>query len=268
MTVAVIGGGAMGEAVIAGLVRSGREPADVIVVEQRPERAAELAQRYGVATASEVGAVRAAEAVLLVVKPADLPALAEQLGGQLRDGAVVVSLAAGIPTTAIEQRLPAGTPVVRVMPNTPALIGEGMAALSRGAAVTDDQVAAAMDLLSACGQVVEVPEKQQDAVTALSGSGPAYLFYVADALIEAGVVLGLPRATARQLAVQTLYGAAAMLRETDEHPTLLREQVTSPAGTTAAALRVLDAEAVRAAFVSALAAAAERSAELAAAMAR
>lgn len=263
MTVAVIGGGAMGEAVIAGLVRSGREPADVIVVEQRPERAAELAQRYGVATASEVGAVRAAEAVLLVVKPADLPALAEQLGGQLRDGAVVVSLAAGIPTTAIEQRLPAGTPVVRVMPNTPALVGEGMAALSRGDGVSDEQAERALAVLQACGRVVEVPEYQQDAVTALSGSGPAYVFYLADALIEAGVVLGLPRATARDLAVQTLVGAATMLRETGEHPALQREQVTSPGGTTAAALRELDARAVRAALVAAVAAAAARSAQLA-----
>lgn len=263
MVIAMIGGGAMGEAVIAGLIRSGRPPGDLVVVEQRADRASELSERYAVAAGPDSAAVARADTVLLVVKPGDALAAAESLGEHLAAGAVVVSLAAGIPIAALEARLPRGTPVVRVMPNTPALIGEGMSALSRGATVTDGQFAAAMDLLAACGRVVEVPEQHLDAVTALSGSGPAYLFYVAEALIEAGVVLGLPRATARELAGQTLFGAAAMLRETGEHPSLLREQVTSPGGTTAAALRVLDARAVRAAFVSALAAAAERSAELA-----
>ena len=162
----------------------------------------------------------------------------------------------------LEARLPGGAAVVRVMPNTPALVGEGMAAVSRGAATDDEQLARAVAVLQACGRVVEVPESQQDAVTAVSGSGPAYVFHLAEALIEAGVVQGLPRATARELAVQTLLGAATMLRETGEHPSLLREQVTSPGGTTAAALRVLDERAVRGAYVAAVAAARERSAEL------
>lgn len=260
MSIAIVGGGAMGEAVLAGLTRDGR---DVVVIEPREERAAQLQDRYAVATSADPAAVAGRETVLLVVKPHDIAAVAEQIAPHLAPGAVVVSLAAGVSTQALAGHLPPGCPVVRVMPNTPALVGEGMAALSRGDGVSDEQAERALAVLQACGRVVEVPEYQQDAVTALSGSGPAYVFYLADALIEAGVVLGLPRATARDLAVQTLVGAATMLRETGEHPALLREQVTSPGGTTAAALRELDARAVRAALVAAVAAAAARSAQLA-----
>lgn len=260
MSIAIVGGGAMGEAVLAGLTRDGR---DVVVIEPREERAAQLQDRYAVATSADPAAVAGRETVLLVVKPHDIAAVAAQIAPHLAPGAVVVSLAAGVSTQALAGHLPSGCPVVRVMPNTPALVGEGMAALSRGDGVSDAQAERALAVLQACGRVVEVPECQQDAVTALSGSGPAYVFYLADALIEAGVVLGLPRATARDLAVQTLVGAATMLRETGEHPALLREQVTSPGGTTAAALRELDARAVRAALVAAVAAAAARSAQLA-----
>ena len=174
-----------------------------------------------------------------------------------------VSLAAGITTSYLESRLPQGRAVVRVMPNTPALVDQGMAAISGGAHCDPEHLAEAQALLAATGQVVEVPEKLQDAVTAISGSGPAYIFYVVEAMIEAGVVLGMPRATATQLVVQTLYGAATMIKETGQHPTVLREQVTSPGGTTAAALRELDDHKVRAAFITAMEAAANRSRELA-----
>ncbi len=262
MTIAIVGGGAMGEAVLAGLARAPEHP-DVLVVETRADRAAHLRETYAVSTSPELSAVAGRDTVLLVVKPQDVDAVARRIGPHLAEGAVVVSLAAGVSTSYLAERLPAGSAIVRVMPNTPALVGEGMAALSRGAGVGDAQVERAAAVLAACGRVVEVPEYQQDAVTAVSGSGPAYVFYVADALIEAGVVLGLPRPIARELAVQTLVGAAVMLRDTGEHPAILREQVTSPGGTTAAALRELDARAVRAAFVSAVAAAGARSAELA-----
>jgi pyrroline-5-carboxylate reductase len=149
------------------------------------------------------------------------------------------------------------------LPKTPALVDLGLAGFWPGCHGTDDPLAAAAALLSSCGRVVRLPEKHLDAVTAISGSGPAYIFYVVEAMIEAGVVLGLPRATATELVVQTLYGAATMLKETKEHPTVLREQVSSPGGTTVAALRQLDDHKVRAAFVTAIEAAAARSRELA-----
>jgi pyrroline-5-carboxylate reductase len=174
-----------------------------------------------------------------------------------------VSLAAGITTDFLQARLPQGTPVVRVMPNTPALVDEGMAAISPGSHCDETHLAEAEALLRSCGKVIRLPENYQDAVTAISGSGPAYIFYVVEAMIEAGVLLGLPRATSTELVVQTLYGAATMLRETGEHPTVLREQVSSPAGTTMAALRQLDDHKVRAAFLTAMEAARDRSRELA-----
>jgi pyrroline-5-carboxylate reductase len=159
--------------------------------------------------------------------------------------------------------VPDGIAVVRVMPNTPALVDEGMAAISPGTHCDDDHLLIAESLLSTTGRVVRVPEKQQDAVTAISGSGPAYLFFVVEAMIEAGVHLGLPRSTATELVVQTVVGSAKLLRETGEHPTVLREQVTSPGGTTAAAIRELESHSVRAAFMTAMEAARNRSRELA-----
>jgi pyrroline-5-carboxylate reductase len=158
--------------------------------------------------------------------------------------------------------VPDAVAVVRVMPNTPALVDEGMAAISPGTHCDDAHLARARALLEATGKVVEVPEYHQDAITAISGSGPAYIFYVVEAMIEAGVLLGLPRATSTELVVQTLYGAATMLKETGQHPTVLREQVSSPAGTTMAALRQLDDHKVRAAFLTAMEAARDRSREL------
>jgi pyrroline-5-carboxylate reductase len=200
---------------------------------------------------------------VLVVKPQDMADVLTEIAPHLRPGQLLVSLAAGIPTRAIEKHIPDGVAVVRVMPNTPALVDEGMAAISAGTHCDDDHLATAEALLSTTGRVVRVPEKQQDAVTAISGSGPAYLFFVVEAMIEAGVHLGLPRTTATELVVQTVVGSAKLLRETGTHPTVLREQVTSPGGTTAAAIRELEDHKVRAAFITAMEAARDRSVTLA-----
>lgn len=262
-TIAIFGAGVMGETLLSGLVRSGRPVDALVITERRPERAAELTEKYGIKVLENAEAAAAADTLVLVVKPQDMGALLGEIADQVRPGDVVVSLAAGIPTDYLEARLPEGSSVVRVMPNTPALVDQGMAAISPGKHCTAAHLVVAADLLRSCGKVVEVPEKLQDAVTAISGSGPAYIFYVVEAMIEAGVVLGMPRATATELVVQTLYGAATMIKETGQHPTVLREQVTSPGGTTAAALRQLDDHKVRAAFITAMEAAAARSHELA-----
>lgn len=262
-TVAIFGAGVMGETLLSGLLRAGRPADSLVITERRPERAAELVEKYGVRVLENAEAAALADTLVLVVKPQDMGSLLEEIGPHVDGGNLVVSLAAGITTSFVESRLPEGRSVVRVMPNTPALVDQGMAAVSGGAHCAPEQVAEAEQLLAATGKVLEVPEKLQDAVTAISGSGPAYIFYVVEAMIEAGVVLGMPRATATELVVQTLFGAATMIKETGQHPTVLREQVTSPGGTTAAALRVMDDHKVRAAFISAMEAAAVRSAELA-----
>lgn len=263
MSVAIIGAGVMGETLLSGLIRAGRDVADLVVGEKREERAAELRTKYGVSVVGNVEA-SAAETVLLVVKPQDMTDVLTEIGPHLAPGQLLISLAAGITTAAIEKHIPAGVAVVRVMPNTPALVDEGMAAISPGSHCDPEHLATAEDLLAATGRVVRVPEKQQDAVTAISGSGPAYLFFVVEAMIEAGVHLGLPRTTATELVVQTVVGSAKLLRETGEHPTVLREQVTSPGGTTAAAIRELEDHKVRAAFITAMEAARDRSSSLAA----
>jgi pyrroline-5-carboxylate reductase len=201
----------------------------------------------------------------LVVKPQDMRNLLAEIAPAIKPGALVVSLAAGVDTAFIESRLPEGVAVVRVMPNTPAQVDEGMAAISPGSHSTQDHLDRVTEILSATGRVITVPEKYQDAVTAISGTGPAYLFFVVEAMIEAGVHLGLPRSTATELVVQTMLGSAKLLRETGEHPTVLRERVTSPGGTTTAAVRQLEDHKVRAAFLVAMEAARDRSRELAAA---
>jgi pyrroline-5-carboxylate reductase len=262
-TVAIFGAGVMGETLLSGLIRSGRAPDDLVITERRPERAAELSEKYGVRALPNTQPADLADTLVLVVKPQDMSTLLEELRDHVSPGNLVVSLAAGITTEFLESRLPEGSSVVRVMPNTPALVDQGMAAVSPGRHCDEAHLAEAADLLRSCGKVVEIAEKHQDAVTAISGSGPAYIFYVVEAMIEAGVVLGLPRATSTELVVQTLYGAATMIKETGQHPTVLREQVTSPGGTTAAALRQLDDHKVRAAFITAMEAAAERSHQLA-----
>jgi pyrroline-5-carboxylate reductase len=262
-TTAIIGAGVMGETLLSGLVRAGRPVAELLVGEKRPERARELEEKYAVSVVSNLDATRRADTLALVVKPQDMAAVLDEIGPEVRPGQLVVSLAAGITTAYLESRLPEGTPVVRVMPNTPALVDEGMAAIAAGSHCDDSHLAIAEDLLGSTGRVLRVPEKQMDAVTAISGTGPAYVFFVVESMIEAGVHLGLPRVTATDLVVQTLVGSAKMLRETGTHPVVLREQVTSPGGTTAAALRELVVHMVGAASRAARAAARDRSAELA-----
>jgi pyrroline-5-carboxylate reductase len=262
-TVAIFGAGVMGSTLLSGLIRSGRDVADLVITGRNIERAEELASTYGVRRMTNVDAALVADTLVLVVKPQDMSGLLAEIRDHVRPGALVVSLAAGITTGFLEERLPDGTAVVRVMPNTPALVDEGMAAISPGQHCDEVHLSEAEELLRSCGKVLRIPEKHLDAVTAISGSGPAYIFYVVEAMIEAGVLLGMPRATSTELVVQTLYGAATMLKETGQHPTVLREQVSSPGGTTMAALRQLDDHKVRAAFVTAMEAAAERSKQLA-----
>lgn len=261
--VAIFGAGVMGETLLSGLLRAGRSADELLVTERRPDRAAELTEKYGVKVLSNVEAADLAETLVFVVKPQDMGALCDEISGHVQRDNLVVSLAAGITTEFLESRLPDGVPVVRVMPNTPALVDQGMAAIAAGAHCDEQHLVEAEELLATVGRVLRVEEKHLDAVTAVSGSGPAYVFYVAEAMIEAGVFLGMPRATATELVVQTLYGSATMLRETGEHPTVLRENVSSPAGTTVAAIRQLDDHKVRAAFVTAMEAARDRSRELA-----
>lgn len=263
MTVAIIGVGVMGETLLSGLLRAGTPAADLLVCEKRAERAAELTERYHVTVSDEMASVAGADTVTLVVKPQDMEDVLAELSAHLHPGQLVVSLAAGITTGFIEARIPDGVAVVRVMPNTPALVDEGMAAISGGTHCQEEHLVRAEEMLRATGRVIRVPEKQQDAVTAISGSGPAYLFFVVESMIEAGVHLGLPRTTATELVVQTVVGSAKLLRETGEHPTVLRERVTSPGGTTAAAIRQLEDHKVRAAFITAMEAARNRSRELA-----
>ncbi|NYJ73508.1 pyrroline-5-carboxylate reductase [Allobranchiibius huperziae] len=263
-TVAILGAGVMGEALLSGWLRGGRDAVTVLISDRSPERLANLKDKYAVRALPAAEAAAQAATLVLAVKPQDMRALVQEISGAVGDSTLVVSLAAGITTAFLEAQLPEGTSVARVMPNTPALVDQGMSAVSPGAHCDADQLATATGLLQACGRVVALPEHHLDAVTAISGSGPAYIFYVVEAMIEAGVLLGMPRATSTELVVQTLYGAATMLKETGEHPTVLREQVSSPGGTTMAALRELDDHKVRAAFLTAIEAAARRSAQLAA----
>ena len=252
----------MGEALLSGLLRAGRRAEDLMVTRRRADRGQELVERYGVELVSNVVAARKADTLIIAVKPQDIAGLLDEIAPQVRAGQLVVSLAAGVTTSFIESRLPDGVAVVRVMPNTPALVDEGMAAISRGAHCDDSHLEEAENLLRATSHVVRVPEKQLDAVTAVSGTGPAYVFYIVEAMIEAGVHLGLPRSTATELVVQTVVGSAKLLRDTGEHPTVLRERVTSPAGTTAAAVRRLEEGRVRADFLAAIEAARDRAREL------
>ncbi|MGI3784045.1 MAG: pyrroline-5-carboxylate reductase [Janthinobacterium lividum] len=262
---ALLGAGVMGETVLSGLVRAGWDPAALVATDRRPERAAELESAYGIAMTGNVEAVSGASTVVLVVKPQDMRALIAEIAPALGHDTLVVSLAAGVDTSTLEAGLPDGQPVVRVMANTPAQVDEGMAAVAAGSSATAEHLERVRDILSATGRVEVVPEHYLDAVTAISGSGPAYLFFVVEAMIESGVHLGLPRDLSTELVVQTMLGSAKLLRESGEHPTVLRERVTSPGGTTAAALRELEDHKVRAAFLSAMEAARDRSRALAAA---
>jgi pyrroline-5-carboxylate reductase len=259
---AVIGGGKIGEALLTGLVRRAGSASGIVLVGRSPERTATVAARHGVEVVDLAAAAARSRVLLIAVKPQDVDVLVQQLAPHVGPEHLVVSVAAGVPTARIEAALPAGTPVVRVMPNTPALVDAGMSVLSAGAHATAAHLDEAEELLSAVGEVRRVPESQQDAVTALSGSGPAYFFFLVEAMIDAGILLGLPRSLAADLIVQTAYGSAVMLRESGEHPVQLREAVTSPGGTTIAAIRELERHGVRAALIAALEAAHDRSVEL------
>ncbi|MEO7262007.1 MAG: pyrroline-5-carboxylate reductase [Jatrophihabitantaceae bacterium] len=259
---AIIGGGKIGEALLSGLLRKSAGSADILIVEHYPERIRYLSERYHVRVVDVAEAVGTCGTILIAVKPQDIDSLLRQLAELVTAEHLIVSVAAGITTARIERGLPVGPAVVRCMPNTPALVDEAMTAISAGSRATQEHLQRADELLSAVGRVVRVPESQLDAVTALSGSGPAYFFFLVEAMIDAGILLGLPRALAAELIVQTLVGSAVMLRDSGEHPVQLREAVTSPAGTTISAIRELENHGVRAAFLAAIEAARNRSAEL------
>ena len=263
--VAFLGGGKMGEALVSGLIRSGGRAVDEIMVTcRREERAKELAGKYGVAaTLDGPEAVRWAETVVLTVKPQDMEALLGQIAPHVRSEHLVISFAAGIRTSFVEKHLPADVPVVRVMSNVAVLVDEAMTVVSAGKHADDKHLSLAEELLAYVGKVLRLPEKQQDAVTATSGSGPAYFFLLAEAMIEACILLGLSRDAATELIIQTMVGSAKMLRDTGKHPVELREMVTSPGGTTIEAIRHLEEAGVRAAFLNAIDRARKRSEELA-----
>jgi pyrroline-5-carboxylate reductase len=245
------------------MLRSGTSPAEVVVTARRPERAEVLRARYAVDVLSTADAAARAETLILTVKPQDMAALLAELAPHVPADRLVVSVAAGITTTFIEERLAPGTPVVRVMSNTPVLVDEAMSAISAGAHAAEEHLDRTEAIFRPVGRTIRLPEAQQDAVTALSGSGPAYFFYLVEAMTDAGILLGLPRQVAHDLIVQTAIGSAVMLRDSGEHPVTLREAVTSPAGTTINAIRELEKHGVRAALLAALEAARDRGRELA-----
>jgi pyrroline-5-carboxylate reductase len=262
--VAVLGAGKMGEALLSGMLRGGRAAEDLVFSEKHDERIAHLTSTYGVRVVTASEAASHADTLLVAVKPQEIGALLSELAGSVTRDNLVISIAAGIPTSTIEAALPDGIPVVRVMSNTPVFVDEAMSAISPGAHAGEEHLVRTEALLRPVGKVVRVPESQLDAVTALSGSGPAYFFFLVEAMIDAGILLGLPRALAAELIVQTAVGSATMLRDSGEHPVQLREAVTSPGGTTIAAIRKLEDHGVRSAMLAALEAARDRSRELAA----
>jgi pyrroline-5-carboxylate reductase len=263
--VAFLGGGKMAEALVSGLIRSGGRSVDEIMVTcRREERARELAGKYGVtATLDNADAARWANVLVLMAKPQDMEVLLDQIRADVTADDLVVSFAAGMRTSFAERHLPADVPVVRVMSNVPVMVDEAMSVVSAGSRAEDKHVAVAEELLGYVGKVLRLPESHLDAVTATSGSGPAYFFLLAEAMIEACILLGLSRDVATELIIQTMLGSAKMLRDTGRHPVELREMVTSPGGTTIAAIRHLEEAGVRAAFLNAIDAARHRSAELA-----
>jgi pyrroline-5-carboxylate reductase len=264
--IAILGAGRIGESLIAGLLSSGwREPEEIFATARRAERVEELRERHGIqATLSNGEAAAGAALVVIAVKPQDLDALLGEIGGLILRDQTVLTIAAAIPTAQIEARLATGVPVVRAMPNTPSTVHEGIAGLCAGSKAADEHMTLAEEALSHLGAVVRVPESAMDAITAVSGSGPAYFALLAEAMIEAGILLGLSREISTQLVVQTMLGTAKQLRDERMHPVELREMVTSPGGTTIAAIRELENAGVRAAFLNAIQAAMVRARELAA----
>jgi pyrroline-5-carboxylate reductase len=263
--VAILGAGRLGESLARGFLRSGwRGPDDLVLTARRPERLVELRERYGVeTTADNAAAAGAAPLVIVSVKPQDITAVLGELGSAVTAEQTVLSVAAGITTAWVESHLPEGARVVRAMPNAPALVDEGIAGICAGAHAREADLDVAEEALGHVGTVVRVAETDMDAVTAISGSGPAYFALLAEAMIEAGLLLGLSRGVSTQLVVQTMFGSARLLRDEAMHPVELREAVTSPGGTTTRAIRELERSGVRAAFLAAISAATERSRELA-----
>lgn len=259
--VAVIGGGRMGEAMVAGWIAAGvLDAARVTIAEPDERRRADLAN-LGVSVVGEGREAFPADIVIVAVKPQVIDSVVSGLADVIGDS-VVVSVAAGMTTARLESLMPAGTSVVRVMPNTPAMAREGMAVISGGMETTDEQLALVKDLFDAIGKSVVIDERYQNAATAISGSGPAYFALVVDALSRAGVLAGLPRDTAQILAIQTMRGTAALLEQTGMHPEALVDGVASPGGTTIVAVTELEAAGLRAAFADAVTAAVARAEEL------
>ena len=263
--IAILGGGKIGEYLLASLLSSGwRKPGDVVVTGRRDERLAELRERYGVpVTRDNVQAVDGAALIVISVKPQDIEGLLAEVSGRVSPEQTVLSVAAAIPTAAIERHLSGQIPVVRAMPNAPSTVHEGIAGICGGSHARDEHLEIAEEALAHLGAVVRVAEPYMDAVTAVSGSGPAYFALLAEAMIEAGILLGLGREVSTQLVVQTMLGTAKLLRDEKMHPVELREAVTSPGGTTINAIRELEQAGVRAAFLNAIQAAMDRSRELA-----
>ena len=263
-SIAFLGAGNMAEALVKGLLRAHvAEPQEIICSDRRVERGPELTQRYGVrCTRSNREAVEQSEIIVLSVKPQVMNKLLDEISPVLNDRKLVISIAAGVPIAAIERKVGHGVRIVRTMPNTPALVGAGATALSAGEHATAEDVKQARALFDAIGKSVEVDEPLLDAVTGLSGSGPAYIFLVIEALSDAGVKVGLPRAQAQELAAQTVLGSAKLLIETGEHPGRLKDQVTSPGGTAIAGLHTLEAGGLRTTLMDAVEAATRRSKEL------
>jgi pyrroline-5-carboxylate reductase len=261
--VGVIGVGVMGEALLAGLVSAGFPKVAISFAEKRTERADEIKGKYGATHLELDELLGKSDVVLLVVKPQDLGDLLTNYGAKFKSGALVLSFAAGKNTKFISSHLNPDISVIRVMPNTPTLIGKGMAAISAGPNTSNEQLAFVSGFLEACGKVITVDESLQDAVTAVSGSGPAYIFAFAEEMIAAAIALGLSEEDASTLTIQTIVGAAGMLDESGLTPTKLRENVTSPNGTTAAALAKFSEGQLGDLISKAMKAAKDRSAELA-----
>jgi pyrroline-5-carboxylate reductase len=261
--VGLIGVGVMGEALISGLISARFPKAQIVFTEKREERAREISSKYGARAVDLIELASSSDVILLVVKPQDLAELLAALADKLKKSAVLVSFAAGKTTEFISEKVGPNISVIRVMPNTPTLIGLGMAAISLGKSVNAEQADFVSDFLMTCGKVISVEESLQDAVTALSGSGPAYFFAFVEEMIKSGISLGLSSEQATTLAIQTMVGSAAMLEQSGKSAATLRENVTSPNGTTAAALKVFNDAKLGEIIESAMTAARNRSQELA-----
>ncbi len=262
--IAILGAGRLGESLVRGFLSSGwREPGELAVTARSAERVELIHERYAVpAGTSNTAAVDGATLVIVAVKPQDMSTVLAEIAPVIKADQVILSVAAGVTTSFIESHLSPEAHVVRAMPNAPALVHEGIAGIARGGSATEEDLALAEEALGHLGAVVRVSEYDLDAVTALSGSGPAYFALLAEAMIEAGLLLGLSRDVSTKLVVQTMFGSALLLRDEGIHPVELRETVTSPGGTTTRAIRELERSGVRAAFLNAISAATERSREL------